>query len=348
VPGVAAENVYSIVDGYVTGNAALRAPYLGYDPNSDFWEAEGISHYNALQFGVHKRLSNGLMVTGSYTWSHSLDEGSGLQLFYNGNNPLDPHTGYGNSGFDRTHVFTVSYLYQIPDVVQSNGFVSKIVNGWGFSGITVAESGQPYSVIDYSGGVASIYYGGGQDAITNPIVPLVPGVTPAQAELQGTLGVNPAKPVLDVNSFSVLPLIIAPGTGGVPPCDPNTGACDSYETGYGTTGRNIFRGPFQTRFDFDIYKDFKINERFTLRYDAQFFNIFNHPSFDTPNNNVNFNRYYGNPPIYGNFPNTNASYLTPCDPNTGAYACPPGGRLGVITHTLGSPRFIQMALHLTF
>lgn len=348
MPGVAAESVQSIVDGYVTGNVALRAPYLGYDPNSDFWEAEGVSHYNALQFGVHKRLSSGLMVTGSYTWSHSLDEGSGLQLFYNGNDPLNPRTAYGNSGFDRTHVFTVSYLYQIPDLLQSNGFASKIVNGWGFSGITVAESGQPYSVIDYSGGVASIYFGGGQDAITNPIVPLMPGVTPSKAELQGTLGVNPANPVLDVNSFSVLPLIIPAGTGGVPPCDPNTGACDNYETGYGTTGRNIFRGPFQTRFDFDIFKEFKITERFRLRYDAQFFNIFNHPSFDTPNNNVNFNRYYGNPPIYGNFPNTNASYLTPCDPNTGAYACPPGGRLGVITHTLGSPRFIQMALHLTF
>jgi hypothetical protein len=121
--------------------------------------------------------------------------------------------------------------------------------------------------------------------------------------------------------------------------------CDVYENGYATTGRNIFRGPFQTRFDFAVFKTFKINERFSLRYDAQFFNIFNHPSFDTPNNDVAFNPDYDSPPIYGP---TGDTYYTPCVPATGAYACPPGGSLGLIQHTLGSPRFIQMALHVTF
>src|SRR5271167_3143370 len=54
-------------------------------------------------------------------------------------------------------------------------------------------------------------------------------------------------------------------------------------------GRNIFRGPFQSRLDFSVVKLTKLPERLTFRYDAQFFNIFNHPSFDTPNNNVTFN-----------------------------------------------------------
>lgn len=352
MPGVSGENVFSLVDGFVTGNAALRAPFIGYDPNSDFWEAEGISHYNAFQFGVHKRMSQGLMVNGSYTWSHSLDEGSGLQLFYNGNDPLNPKSGYGNSGFDRTHVFTVSYLYQFPTLSKLNGIANNFVNGWGFGGITVAESGQPYSVIDFSGGVASIFYGGGQDAITNPIVPVT---NLAQAKAQGTLGINVAKPVLNASAFSVLPLILLPNSSSnpnspVPPCTTSGGTtvCDNFETGFGTTGRNIFRGPFQSRFDFNVFKNFKINDRFSLKYDAQFFNVFNHPSFDTPNNNVDFNPFFGNPPIYGNFPNTNATFITPCDPTTGAYACPPGGRLGQIRHTIGSPRFIQMALHLNF
>ena len=345
VPGVAAESISTLVAGFGTGNAALRAPYIGYDPNSEFYMAEGISNYNALQFSVTKRLTSGLAVDASYTWSHALDEGSGMQLFYNGNNPLAPHTGYGNAGFDRTHVFTVSYLYQFPNAVRSHGFLSQALNGWAISGITIAESGQPYSVIDFSGGVGSILYGGGQDEMTNPIVPVT---NLAEANAQGTLGVNPANPVLNPNAFSINSLIIQPGTSGVPPCDPTSGACDYYETGFGTTGRNIFRGPFQSRFDMDISKNFKINERFSLKYDAQFFNIFNHPSFDTPNNNVEFNPYFGNPPIYGNFPNTNASYITPCNATTGAYACPPFGRLGEIQHTIGSPRFIEMALHLVF
>jgi hypothetical protein len=72
VPGLVAENVQTIVSGFTTGNAALRVPYIGYDPNSDFNEAIGISHYNALQASVNKRISHGLLVTGSYTWSHAL------------------------------------------------------------------------------------------------------------------------------------------------------------------------------------------------------------------------------------------------------------------------------------
>ena len=74
------------------GNTALRTPYTGFNPNADFWKAEGISTYNALQFQATKRMSHGLMVNASYTCSHSLDEGSGLGagLFFNGNDPLSP------------------------------------------------------------------------------------------------------------------------------------------------------------------------------------------------------------------------------------------------------------------
>ncbi len=56
--------------------------------NSVLYKAEGISNYNALQLQARKRLSNGLQFTASYTWSHALDEQSGLGLFFTGNNPL--------------------------------------------------------------------------------------------------------------------------------------------------------------------------------------------------------------------------------------------------------------------
>ena len=80
VPGVAAESVCTLAVGYCAGNADLRTPYLGYDPNSDFNRAVGMSNYDALQFHVTKRMSRGLTVTGSYTYSHTLDEQSGLGL----------------------------------------------------------------------------------------------------------------------------------------------------------------------------------------------------------------------------------------------------------------------------
>lgn len=344
VPGVAAENNQTLTDGFPTGNASLRAPYIGYDPNSVYTKTVGMSNYHALQFNVTKRMSHGLQVSGSYTYSHTLDEQSGLGLFFNGNDPNNPRSAYGNSDFDRRHVLTVIYHYEVPDLAKAHGWEGQLAKGWAFNGVTVLQSGQPYSVIDFSGGAASIYWGGGQDAITNPIVPVGGvGATATNPYLQGTTGINGANPVLNAAAFGI-PAPIAPGTSGVPPCDSSSGTpvCDSYETPYSSGGRNIFRGPFQNRFDFGMSKDFKFHEKWALRYDIIAFNIFNHPSFDVPNNDVNFNPFFGNPPIYG-FPGFPA-----CVPSTGAYNCPPTGHLGELQHTIGSPRFIQMALHLTF
>ncbi len=301
------------------GNAPIRVPYIGYDMNSVSFTAEGISNYNALQVQARKRLSFGLQLTGSYTWSHALDEQSGLGLFFTGNNPLYPRSNYASADFDQTHVFLINYSYTLPSVA-TNRSLGALVNGWTLGGQTVAQSGQPYSVYDFSGSVGSLYFGT-SNYIGNPIVPLKPGVTSGQAQLQGTTGVNAGQPVLNVNSFS--PQFVAPGTNGVPPCD--SSGCDSYESLYGNAGRNLFRGPFQVRFDMRMAKEFALSERFRLRFSADAFNIFNHPDFDTPNNNVTFFPNFSGPPSF-----------------------PPQGSLGVIQHTIGSSRFLQLSLHLMF
>ena len=302
------------------GNAPIRVPYIGYDMNSVLYQTEGISNYDALQIQLRKRLSSGLQFSASYTYSHALDEQSGLGLFFTGNNPLVPRSSYASADFDQTHVFLINYSYTVPRLV-SNKFLGQVVNGWTIGGQTVAESGQPYSVYDYSGSVGSLYYGT-SDYITNPIVPLKPGISAKQAQLQGTLGVNAGKPVLNANDFS--PQFVAPGQSGVPPCD-SSGVCDSYESLYGNSGRNLFRGPFQVRFDMSLAKEFALNDRFRLRFNVDAFNIFNHPDFDAPNNNVDFFPNFSGPPSF-----------------------PPQGSLGVIQHTIGSSRFLQMALHLNF
>lgn len=302
-----------------SGNAPLRVPFPGYDMNAVLYKAEGTSNYNALQVQVRKRFSYGLTLTGSYTWSHALDEQSGLGLFFTGNNPLAPKSNYASSDFDQTHVFLVNYSYTIPSLVKSRG-LGYAVNGWIIGGQTVAESGQPYSVYDFSGSVGSLYFGT-FDFITNPIVPLKPGVTPGQAKLQGTLGVNAANPVLNAADFA--PQFVAPGTNGVPACDAT--GCDLFESLYGSSGRNLFRGPFQVRFDMSLAKEFPIKERLRLRFETDAFNMFNHPDFDAPNNNVVFFPFFTGPPTI-----------------------PPQGSLGVIQHTVGSPRFLQLGLHLKF
>ncbi len=306
-----------------SGNAPLRVPYIGYDMNSVTYNAEGISNYNALQLQVRKRFSHGLQFTAAYTYSHTLDEQSGLGLFVTGNNALTPKANYGSADFDQTHVLLVNYSYTIPSFARDNKALGYAVNGWTIGGMTVAESGQPYSVYDYSGDVGSLYFGS-DVYIENPIVPLAKGVTAKQAQLQGTTGVNAGQPVLNVNDF--YPQFVAPGTDGVPPCDAS--GCDVFESAFSTTGRNMFRGPFQTRFDLSLAKQFPIiKDRFDLRFEADAFNISNTPDFDAPNNNAFYFEGYEAPP-----------YL----PGVGQYG------LGSVEHTIGSSRFFMLKLHLLF
>ena len=338
----------ALVAGYGAGNAALRAPYLGYDPNSVFNRSVGISNYDAVQFNVTKRLTHGLQVSASYTYSHTLDEQSGLGLFFTGNDPNNPRSSYATSDFDRTHVLTVAYHYDLPKAATVKSWLGQIVNGWAINGVTVLQSGQAFSVFDYSGSAATIFWGPGQDESTNPIVPVGGvGATQKNAVLQGTTGVNGNKPYLNAAAFGV-PALLTPNSGSptdtspVPPMDPVSGLNDVYENAYASGGRNIFRSPFQNRFDFGVAKNFRIREGMELKYDFFAFNIFNHPSFDIPSNNVYFNPYYNDPPIYG------FGGFNPCVAATNAYTCPPSGNLGTLQHTIGSPRFIQMALHLTF
>jgi hypothetical protein len=310
-----------VVTNEFSGNAPIRVPFPGYDMNSVLFKAEGTSNYSALQAQVRKRVSNGLQFTASYTWSHSLDEQSGLGLFFTGNNPSDLKGNYASSDFDQTHVFLINYSYTIPKFAH-NEVLGKVVNNWVIGGQTVAQSGQPYSVYDFSGSVASLYLGT-SDYIGNPIVPLIPGITPQQALLQGAAQVNAGGKTYVLNPADFAPQFVAPGTNGVPACD--TSGCDSFESLYGTSGRNLFRGPFQVRFDMSLAKEFPFEQRFNLRFEFDAFNIFNHPDFDAPNNNVTF------------FPNF-----------TGPPASPPSGSLGQIQHTVGSPRFLQLVLHLAF
>ncbi len=299
------------------GNTGIRVPYIGYSANSVLYKAEGISNYDALQLQAQKRLSSGLQLTGSYTWSHALDEQSGNGLFFTGGDTLTPRTSYASSDFDQTHVFLINFVYALPTVgmFKSNKFSNAALNGWTIGGQIVAQSGQPYSVYDFSGSAASLYFSS-EDEITNPIVPLAPGATAQSAQLQGTTGVNAGKPVLNPAAFA--PQFLTPGTDGVP-------AGDTGESAFGNVGRNIFRGPFGVRFDTSLGKNFDITERYKLRFSFEGFNIFNHPNFDTPNNDVEFYPNFGPPATV-----------------------PPVGSLGIIQHTIGSPRFLQLSLHLRF
>jgi hypothetical protein len=336
LPPVNGQAQGSYLNTYEGGNVDLRVPYVGYSSESLSYEASGISAYNALQTHVEKRLSHGLQVSFSYTWSHATDEQSALGLFYNGNNPTRLRDAYGTSDFDRTHVFNFNYVYQLPKfTADAASLKGRFTNGWAIEGVAVYQSGQPFSVIDYTGAVGSLFYGV-NDGINNPIVPLAPGCT-AKNAVTGNNGATPGLPALKASCFTI-PLL-QPGAlnGAIPMNDP-------YETNFTTGQRNIFRQAWQKRMDVSFVKDTSLTERTNLKFSFDIFNVTNTPSFDIPIDDVSQNQYYNSTPIAG----------TPVMPTgcgtanqtNGFYNCPFG--LGNVNKTIGSARQVQLALRLTF
>ena len=332
----------AMLNNFEGGNVDLRVPYIGYSSESESYTAAGVSAYHALESHLEKKLSHGIQTGVSYTYSHVTDEQSGMGLFYNGNNPSNLHSGYGSADFDRTHVLAFTYGFTSPKFFGNSTLSGKLVNSWGLHGTAIVQSGQPYSIIDYSGAVGSIFYST-FDGITNPIVPLAQGCTPKNA-LTGKNGAfyNPATgagAALKADCFNVP--ILQPGQMGVP-------QGDYFETNFISGERNIFRQSWQKRADASLVKDIPIHETLALRYTFDVYNVTNTSSFDIPQNNVNQNYAFNNVPIYVG--STSEALPSGCSTTTpapgGLYNCPVG--LGIVKHTIGSPRQIQMSLHLSF
>jgi hypothetical protein len=333
---------------YEGGNIDHRVPYIGYAAESIDYKAAGVDAYNALQAHVEKRMGHGVQIAASYTYSHALDEQSGLGLFYNGSNALNLRSGYGSADFDRTHVINFNYVFQLPKFAPEHSITGHFIDGWSLVGLTVLQSGQPYSVIDFSGAIGSIYYST-FDGITNPVVPLTNGCT-AKSALTGKSGAF-GDSALKAQCFGI-PLIAPGGMGGAIP------TTDPYETDFTTGQRNIFRQAFQKRADASFIKLTKFGDRYALKYTFDIYNLTNTSSFDVPGNEVNQNENFNNfAPAPGSYaigvaPTGNtcatAAGQASAESSTGNYFynCPTG--IGVVTHSIGSARQIQMSLGFTF
>jgi hypothetical protein len=141
-----------------------------------------------------------------------------------------------------------------------------------------------------------------------------------------------------------------------------------YETNFVPGQRNIFRQQFQKRADVTVQKTIRVTERVGARYRLEIFNLTNTPSFDIPTNNLTLDPNYGE--LGGNFVGTQVQPYTVTDssvntPKGGAncsgaaqacayelYTTPAAanqfGGMGVVTNTIGSPRIVQMSLHVLF
>jgi hypothetical protein len=233
------------------------------------------SHYNGLQLTALKRLSHGLQGQINYTWSRCMDEvsnGGFLQFAAGGilsPLPNDLARNYGPCDYDIRGNLTAEYVYQLPLNVKNHS-LGYALNGWQVSGTLLWHSGIPFSVFStpYSANGDGIVNGSGpQFASVVPGVPLYERNPIAGVTQPGTIQwLNP-------NAF-------------VSAVDPSTGACYGGDSPascqFGNLGRNALRGPDFFWSDFYLTKWFPLTERVKLRFEAQVFNIFNHPNFGLP------------------------------------------------------------------
>jgi len=285
------------------------------------------SHYNGLQITAMKRLGNGFMGQLNYTWSRCMDTVSnGGFLQFSAGGILSPLPGdlardYGPCDYDIRHNLSAQYVYQLP-LKSKNRYLAFALNGWQVSGTVFWHSGIPFSVLStpYSANGNGIVNGSGpQFASVIPGVPLYEHKAISGVTQPGTVQwLNP-------NAF-------------VSAVDPSTGACnggDSPETcRFGNLGRNALRGPDFVWSDFYLTKWFALTERVKLRFDTQFFNVFNHPNFGLPS--MVLAGIPGKPSTQTGF--GALTYTT----------SPPTGLLGVGLGGDSTPRMIAFQLRLEF
>jgi len=236
---------------------------------------DAYSHYHSLQTTVSRRWAAGYFQA-AYTWSKSTDATSSGNTALNTafNDESDLKNSRGLSDFDRPHRLSVSYRYDLPFYKDTAGVKGILLKGWAVSGITIFQSGAPFSVIDSSAGTA--FLGGGLASGTAG-ASLAPGGSIAAGLTSGDIHSRVNNGYLNPANFVPAPLVDPAACNS----DPTSNFCTSL---FGDLGRNIYRGPHQQNWDFSLIKNFKLTERQSMRFTTDFFNIWNHANFANPGN----------------------------------------------------------------
>jgi len=240
---VLAEN-YKITSSSRPGTNAIR-PYSGYSSIRMFL-SDANSNYNALQTYLTRRKGNAVF-TVSYTWSHSLTDAPSYD--YQADSGLeyeDRHRNYGPSTSDRRHIFVTTYTYRVPLLRNRHGILGTAFGRWEISGVFRKQSGAPLTPTGSATGVTrrSDYIGGDWQL---------------SADQRG-----PNK------WFNTAAFQTAPATR------------------LGNAGVGIITGPGLITTDISLRKEFivrraaKSDSNWRLKFQADAFNLPNHPNFRNP------------------------------------------------------------------
>ncbi|MBV8437587.1 MAG: carboxypeptidase regulatory-like domain-containing protein [Silvibacterium sp.] len=271
--------------------------------NTTSWVSQGISNYNGLEVDVRRQYGNGLQLRGVYTWSKNLDDGSAWNTSVSANTPAyvsfpgNPKFDYGLAATNISQVAAINGTWELPlghghalfNNVSAVG--QQFAAGWTLSGIASVQSGFPFSP-------QLGYNPTGNGDTRNPVRPAV------NPNFRGPLYLRTASQWFNPAAFT------APYLGT-----------------FGNAGRDSLSGPGLADLDLSIGKITTIHEHLKAQFRAEYFNIFNHTNFTTPN-----------PVVLSSGP-------TPSKPTTAAAISPTAG---VITATSTTSRQLQLSLKLLF
>jgi outer membrane receptor protein involved in Fe transport len=263
---------YGIFPG-VPGILEASGPPVPNYSNVDLIQNGGISNYNGLTVTVRKQFSHWFSALANYTWSHNLDDVSNGGIFpYSFAlgatqvqvNPLSLSlSNYGNSDYDIRHSFNAAWVVN-PSWHFSNSIMKDVLGGWQWSGKWFWRSGLPFSVVDgnWNGAITD----GGSTIYATPIASnMQTGCGHGNTQDVNGLGT----PCLNAGAFL------------------NSGSASfTGFTQWPPQGRNAFRGPGFFDIDMALYKTFPFGESRNVGIGIQAFNVFNHPNFGLPDNNL--------------------------------------------------------------
>jgi Carboxypeptidase regulatory-like domain len=221
--------------------------------------AEANTHYNALQIDLNSQVGRDLQLRAFYTLSRAEDPSNGGTGGGDLNNVSNPYLGWrydiGPSGFDRTHVAVVNFIYDIPLFRGNQSRLLKTtVGGWQVSGIVTMESGVPINI-----GISGNQGGNGLPNATN------------RPDLTGSIS---------------YPKTAVPGKQqGIQYIDPAAFSLPAVGT-FGKLGHNALRAPGRDNWNLSLFKSFVFSETrgSRLEFRVETFNTWNHTQFHDVSN----------------------------------------------------------------
>jgi hypothetical protein len=272
----------SVYPNAFPGAESQFTPYTNIDPGLgelQLFYNGGHSTYNGLQLQARKiSPSHGIQFQANYTWAKDMTNADavwssgGQSGGISQNNPQCIQCERARASYSVGQRFVGNFEYDLPFGGWSalSSVPSRLTRGWMMLGIFSAQTGLPFTVVTP---FASQQYG---FDFFNGF-----GARPFFLK-QATLAPGGGSQFFSTDVIGAAP------SGGVSPYGLNTGFFGTpltpagQLTSPGDLGRNTFTARGWWNFDFSLVKDTRITETTQIQFRAEFFNIFNHPTFATP------------------------------------------------------------------